>query len=164
MQRPNCCKSYNVYGDPQILIFLLVQKNMCSLSPFCTRSLTSAQAEIWFFMSSDRGWCRTNGPLPNLGRLTVCIKNNIQPPSNIDPTQGEQEQTSLHATADEIPWTLWKNALCVLLLFTASEELKHDSKVWDDRHDMHTMWPVSPKPLHATAWFPLVQYDTDLGV
>ena len=72
MQGPNCCKSYNVYGDPQILIFLLVQKNMYSLSPLCTRSLTSAQAEIWFFNSSDSG-CRTKGPMPNLGRLTVMI-------------------------------------------------------------------------------------------
>jgi hypothetical protein len=72
MQGPNCCKSYNVYGDPQIFNFLLVQKNIYSLSPLCTRSLTSAQAEIWFFNSSDSG-CRTKGPMPNLGRLTVMI-------------------------------------------------------------------------------------------
>jgi hypothetical protein len=72
MQGPNCCKSYNVYGDPQIFNFLLVQKNIYSLSPLCTRSLTSAQAEIWFFNSSDSG-CRTKGPMPNLGRLTVLI-------------------------------------------------------------------------------------------
>ena len=70
MQGPNCCKSYIVYGNPQIFNFLLVQKNIYSLSPLCTRSLTSAQAEIWFFNSSDSG-CRTKGPLPNLGRLTV---------------------------------------------------------------------------------------------
>jgi hypothetical protein len=68
MQRPNCCKSYNVYGDLQIFNFLLVQKNIYSLSPLCTRSLTSAQAEIGFFNSSDSG-SRTKGP--NLGRLTV---------------------------------------------------------------------------------------------
>jgi hypothetical protein len=72
MQGPNCCKSYNVYGDPQIFNFLLVQKNIYSLSPLCTRSLTSAQAEIWFFNSSDSG-CRTKGPMPNLGCLTVMI-------------------------------------------------------------------------------------------
>ena len=65
MQGPNCCKSYNVYGDPQIFNFLLLQKNIFSLSPLCTRSLTSAQAEIWFFNSSDSG-CRTKGPMPNL--------------------------------------------------------------------------------------------------
>ncbi len=73
MQRPNCCKSYNVYGDPQIFNFLLVQKNIYSLSRLCTRSLISAQAEIWFFNSSDSG-CRTKGPMPNLGRLTVLKK------------------------------------------------------------------------------------------
>ena len=72
MQGPNCCKSYNVYGDPQIFNFLLVQKNIYSLSPLCTRSLTSAQAEILFFNSSDSG-CRTKGPMPNLGRLMVFI-------------------------------------------------------------------------------------------
>ncbi len=55
---------------PKYLIFLLVQKNIYSLSPLYTRSLTSAQAEIWFFNSSDSG-CRTKGPMPNLGRLTV---------------------------------------------------------------------------------------------
>jgi hypothetical protein len=70
MQGPNCCKSSNVYGDPQLFNFLLIQKNIYSLSPLCTRSLTSAQAEIWFFNSSDSG-CRTKRPMPNLGRLTV---------------------------------------------------------------------------------------------
>jgi hypothetical protein len=74
MQGPNCCKSNNVYGDPQIFNFLLVQKNIYSLSPLCTRSLTSAQAEIWFFNSSDSG-CRTKGPMPNLGRLMVILKH-----------------------------------------------------------------------------------------
>ncbi len=73
MQGPNCCKSYNVYGDPQIFNLLLVQKNIYSLSPLCTRSLTSAQAVIWFFNSSDSG-CRTKGPMPNLGRLTVGLQ------------------------------------------------------------------------------------------
>ncbi len=73
MQGPNCCKSYNVYGDPQIFNFLLVQKNIYSLSPLCTRSLTSAQAEIWVFNSSDSG-CRTKGPMPNLGQLTVIMR------------------------------------------------------------------------------------------
>jgi hypothetical protein len=64
----------NVYGHPQIFNFLLVQKNIYSLSPLCTRSLTSAQVKIWFFKSLDSG-CRTKGPMPNLGRLTVssCI-------------------------------------------------------------------------------------------
>ncbi len=75
MQGPNCSKSYNMYGNPQIFNFLLVQKNIYSLSPLCTRSLTSAQAEIWFFNSSDSG-CRTKGPMPNLGRLTVCFDLN----------------------------------------------------------------------------------------
>ncbi len=65
-------KSYKVNGDPQFFIFLLVQKNIYSLSPLCTRSLTSVTAEIWFFKSLDRG-CRTKGPLPNLGRLTVVV-------------------------------------------------------------------------------------------
>ncbi len=50
--------------------FLLVQKNLYSQSPLCTRSLTPVLAEIWFFKSLDRG-SRTKGPLPNLGRLTV---------------------------------------------------------------------------------------------
>ncbi len=43
---------------------------MYSQSPLCARSLTPVLAEIWFFKSLDRG-CRTKGPLPNLGRLTV---------------------------------------------------------------------------------------------
>ncbi len=55
---------------PNFFFFLLVQKNIYSLSPLCTRSLTSVTAEIWFFKSLGRG-CRTKGPLPNLGRLTV---------------------------------------------------------------------------------------------
>ncbi len=76
MQGPSCCKSYNVYGDPQIFNFLLVQKNIYSLSSLCSRSLTSAQAEIWFFNSSDSG-CRTKGPMPNLGRLTVSREVNL---------------------------------------------------------------------------------------
>ncbi len=70
MLGPICCKSYNVTGDPQLLNFLLVQKNKYSLSPLCTWALTSLQAEVWFFKISNRG-CRTKGPLPNLGRLTV---------------------------------------------------------------------------------------------
>ncbi len=70
MLGPICCKSYNVKGDPQLLNFFLVQKNIYSQSPLCSRSLTSVPAEIWFFKSLDRG-CRTKGPLPNLGRLTV---------------------------------------------------------------------------------------------
>jgi hypothetical protein len=70
MLGPICCKSYNVNGDHQILIFLLVQKNINSLLPLYTWFLTSIPAEIWFFKSSDRG-CRTKGPLPNLRRLTV---------------------------------------------------------------------------------------------
>jgi hypothetical protein len=70
MQGPICCKSYNFNGYPQLFIFVLVQKNIYSLSAFCTRLLTSFPAEIWFFKISDRG-CRTKGPLPNLGRLTV---------------------------------------------------------------------------------------------
>ncbi len=59
---------------PQLFIFVLVQKNIYtySLSAFCTRLLTSFPAEIWFFKISDRG-CRTKGPLPNLGRLTVFL-------------------------------------------------------------------------------------------
>ena len=36
MLGPNCCKSYNVNGDPQLFIFLLVQKNIYSLSPLGT--------------------------------------------------------------------------------------------------------------------------------
>ncbi len=75
VEGPICCKTYNVNGDPQLLIFLSVQKNIYSLSPLSTRSLTSAQAEIRFFKSWDRG-CRTKGPLPNLGRLTVTNKRN----------------------------------------------------------------------------------------
>jgi hypothetical protein len=70
MLGPICCKSYNVNSYPQLFIFLLVQKNIYSQSPLCTRSLPSFPAEIGFFKSSDRG-CRTKGPLPNLGRLTV---------------------------------------------------------------------------------------------
>ncbi len=70
MPWPNCWKSYKVNGYPQF--FLLVQKNMYSQSPLCARSLTPVLAEIWFFKSLDRG-CRTKGPLPNLGRLTVCF-------------------------------------------------------------------------------------------
>jgi hypothetical protein len=73
MLGPICCKSYNVNGDHQLLTFLLVQKKMYSLLPLNTRFLTSIPAEIWFFKSSDRG-CRTKGPLPNLGRLTVYCK------------------------------------------------------------------------------------------
>jgi hypothetical protein len=72
MQGPICCKSYNFNGYPQLFIFVLVQKNIYSLSAFCTRLLTSFPAEIWFFKISDRG-CRTKGPLPNLGRLTVPV-------------------------------------------------------------------------------------------
>ncbi len=70
MPWPNCWKSYKVNGYPQLFIFLLVHKNMYSQSPLCARSLTPVLAEIWFFKSLDRG-CRTKGPLPNLGRLTV---------------------------------------------------------------------------------------------
>ncbi len=70
MPWPNCWKPYKVNGDPQLFIFLLVQKNIYSHSPLCTRLLTPVLAEIWFFKSFDRG-CRTKGPLPNLGRLTV---------------------------------------------------------------------------------------------
>jgi hypothetical protein len=77
MLGPICCKSYNVNGDPQLSIFLLVQKNIYSLLPLCTRSLTSVLAEIWFFKTSNRG-CRTKGPLPNLGRLTVYIMHFFQ--------------------------------------------------------------------------------------
>ncbi len=72
MQGPICCKSYNINGDPELLIFLLVHKNIYNIFPLCTRLLTSVLAELWFFKSSDRG-CRTKGPLPNLGRLTVFI-------------------------------------------------------------------------------------------
>ena len=46
MLGPICWKSYNVNGDHQLLIFLLVQKNIYSLSPLCTRLLTSVSAEI----------------------------------------------------------------------------------------------------------------------
>ncbi len=74
MPGPICCKSYNFNGYPQLFIFVLVQKNIYSLSAFCTRLLTSFPAEIWFFKITDRG-CRTKGPLPNLGRLTVQYKN-----------------------------------------------------------------------------------------
>ncbi len=55
---------------PNYLFFYWSRKNMYSQSPLCARSLTQVLAEIWFFKSLDRG-CRTKGPLPNLGRLTV---------------------------------------------------------------------------------------------
>jgi hypothetical protein len=72
MPWPNCWNPYKVNGDPQLFLFLLVQKNIYSHSPLCTRSLIPVLAEIWFFKNLDRG-CRTKGPLPNLGRLTVWI-------------------------------------------------------------------------------------------
>jgi hypothetical protein len=72
MQGPICCKSYNFNGYPQLFIFVLVQKNIYSLSAFCTRLLTSFPAEIWFFKISDRG-CRAKGPLPKLRQLTVVM-------------------------------------------------------------------------------------------
>jgi hypothetical protein len=46
MLGPICCKSYNVNGDHQLLIFLLVQKNIYSILPLYTRFLTSIPAEI----------------------------------------------------------------------------------------------------------------------
>ena len=56
---------------PKYLILYWYRK-IYTASLLCTRSLTSAQAEIWFFNSSDSG-CRTKGPMPNLGRLTAYI-------------------------------------------------------------------------------------------
>ncbi len=67
---PTARKPCKVNADPQLFNFLLVQNNIYSHSPLCTRLLTPVLAEIWFFKSLDRV-CRTKGPLPNLGRLTV---------------------------------------------------------------------------------------------
>ncbi len=81
---------------PNYFFFLLVQKNIYSQSPLCTRSLTRVLAEIWFFKSLDRG-CRTKGPLLNLGRLTVDQDVHIyQRDPDPVPMKLTKMQTSLH--------------------------------------------------------------------